>query len=123
MQAYRGSRASLISSDDGSTFYGYFQDPDGKIVETSFTGSTFVSLGQNIVVDAGSTFGGSPIAATTWTSGSGTTYVRYTEQLPGGEMLKQCTARSLLLESSSNGYGYKHDRHPAMVGTLGHPDE
>ncbi|KAK3630905.1 hypothetical protein LTR56_017178 [Elasticomyces elasticus] len=77
IQVAEDSGIAVVSAE-GSSFYGYYQNSYGDIVEAEFPDASFVAIASadrnRTVVIAESTFLGTPIAATSWTSRSGTVY-------------------------------------------------
>ncbi|KAK5720383.1 hypothetical protein LTR17_015020 [Elasticomyces elasticus] len=73
-----GDSGIAVVSAEGSSFYGYYQNPYGDIVEAEFPDASFVAIASanrnRTVVTSESTFLGTPIAATSWTSRSGTVH-------------------------------------------------
>ncbi|KAK5674859.1 hypothetical protein LTS10_012596 [Elasticomyces elasticus] len=70
-----GDSGIAVVSAEESSFYGYYQNSYGDIVEAEFPDASFVAIASadrnRTVVTAQSTFLGTPIAATSWTSRSG----------------------------------------------------
>ncbi|KAK3659479.1 hypothetical protein LTR56_001369 [Elasticomyces elasticus] len=73
-----GDSGIAVVSAEESSFYGYYQNSYGDIVEAEFPDASFVAIASadrnRTVVTAESTFLGTPIAATSWTSRSGTVH-------------------------------------------------
>jgi hypothetical protein len=80
VQAYVASTASLVYTNDGSKYYGYYQASNGDLVEIVFSNTSFVSSndleGANrTVAFAENTYPKTPMAATSWTETAGTSHV------------------------------------------------
>jgi hypothetical protein len=75
IQAYKGSSSSIVTPENGATYYGYYQDLNGNIIETDSPNTSFVATSSSIVVAAADTYGKSPLAATAWTGPGGTVLV------------------------------------------------
>ncbi|KAK5713547.1 hypothetical protein LTR15_011247 [Elasticomyces elasticus] len=77
IQVAEDSGIAVVAAE-GNSFYGYYQNSHGEIVEAEFLDASFVAIASadrnRTVVTAESTFLGTPIAATSWTSRSGTVH-------------------------------------------------
>lgn len=70
-----GSGYSIVTSDDGSTFYAYFQGPDGSVTEAFYPNASMISSRKAAVVPAGLTGSASLISAAAWRDTSGKEHV------------------------------------------------
>jgi len=136
VQAYVASAASLVYTNDGSVYYGYYQASNGDLVEIVFSNTSFASSNDledanRTVALAENTYPKTPMAATSWTETAGTSFVSLWSHDNKASNMADSRQRALFFQNSagmvmvtnttgtqpwSTPYGILRDDHAVVQG-------